>query len=196
MPFEDEVRPVRLSAWSPAWESEFEELAAQIRGALGGVAAAIQHIGSTSVRGLSAKDVIDIQVLVGELDDPRIGRAFESLGFRKRPEPWNQADSFGGVSFPKAVYAPPAGARAANIHVRPESSDGARYALLFRDYLRADSQARTTWADLKAHIASAIPDLAPYGQIKAAALPLLMRGAERWAAETNWKPWPMASVPE
>src|SRR5262249_42237479 len=134
--------------------------------------------------------------LVGELDDPRIGRAFESLGFRKRREPWNQADSIVGVSFPKAVYAPPAGARAANIHVRPENSDGARYALLFRDYLRADSQARTTWADLKAHIASAIPDLVPYGQIKAAALPLLMRGAEQWAAETNWKPWPMSSARE
>jgi GrpB-like predicted nucleotidyltransferase (UPF0157 family) len=188
MPFDDEVRAVRLSAWSAAWESEFEELAQQLRGALGDVAVAVQHVGSTAVACLSAKDVIDVQVLVGELHDPRIGSAFERLGFRKRPEPWNQADSIGGVSFPKAVYAPPRGARAANIHVRPENSDAARYALLFRDYLRADPQARATWADVKAQIASAVPDLAPYGQIKAAALPLLMRGAEQWAAETNWLP--------
>jgi len=188
MPFEDEVQTVQLMAWTAAWESEFETLAHQLRGALGDVAVAIQHVGSTAVPGLSAKDVIDVQVLVREQHDPRIGHAFESLGFRRRPEPWNQADSIGDVAFSKAVYAPPRGARAANVHVRPENSDAARYALLFRDYLRADPQARATWADVKEHIASAVPDLAPYGQIKAAALPLLMRGAEQWAAETKWIP--------
>jgi GrpB-like predicted nucleotidyltransferase (UPF0157 family) len=188
MPFEDEAQAVHLTAWSAAWESEFEKLAEQLRGALGVVATAIQHIGSTAVPGLPAKDVIDAQVLVWELHDPRIEQAFESLGFRKRHEPWNQADSIGGVSFPKAVYAPPPRARAANIHVRPTNSSAARHALLFRDYLRADTQSRATWADVKAQIASAVPDLAPYGEIKAAALPLLMRCAEQWADETKWIP--------
>jgi len=188
MPFEDEVQAVHLSAWRAAWELEFETLAQQLRGVLGDVAVAIQHVGSTAVPGLAAKDVIDAQVLVRELHDLRIGQAFESLGFRRRPEPWNQVDSIGGVSFPKAVYAPPRGARAANIHVRPENSDATRYALLCRDYLRADPEARATWADLKAHIASAVPDLMPYGQIKAAALPLLMRGAEQWADQMKWIP--------
>jgi GrpB-like predicted nucleotidyltransferase (UPF0157 family) len=193
MPFEDEVQIVQLSGWNAAWEAEFETLAQQLRGALGDVAVAIQHVGSTAVPGLSAKDVIDVQVLVRDLDDPRIGYAFQSLGFRKRPEPWNQADSIAGISFPKAVYAPPPGARAANTHLRPETSDAARYALLFRDYLRADPQARATWANLKAQIASAVTDLAPYGQIKAAALPLLMHSSERWAAETDWIPQSVGS---
>ena len=64
--------------------------------------------------------------------------------------------------------------------------EGARYALLLRDFLRADADARDAWAALKSRMASHVDDLAPYGQIKGAALPLLMRGAEHWAVETAW----------
>jgi len=189
MPFEDEAQVVDLVPWSPRWGQEFESLAQQLRGALGSLAVAIQHIGSTSVPGLLAKDVIDVQVLVREVDHGGVEAAFTSLEFRRRPEPWNRVDVIGEREFSKAVYAPPPGARAVNVHVRAEGSYSARYALLFRDYLRADAEARATWAGFKLRVASAVGQLAPYGQIKGAALPLLMRCAEQWATETAWLPY-------
>jgi GrpB-like predicted nucleotidyltransferase (UPF0157 family) len=188
MPFEDEARVVDLAAWSPRWGPEFESLAQQLRDALGNLALAIQHIGSTSVPELVAKDVIDVQVLVREVEDRRVEAAFAGLGFRRRPEPWNQVDVLAGREVPKAVYAPSVGGRAVNVHVRAEGSDTARYALLFRDFLRADREARATWAEFKVRLVSAVGELAPYGQIKGAALPLLMRCAEQWAAESDWVP--------
>lgn len=188
MPFEDEVQVVELASWTPRWESEFEALARQLRETLGDVAVAIQHIGSTSIPELLAKDVIDIQVLVRQIPDGRIEDALAGLGLRRRPEPWNQADVIGSEELPKQVYAPPLGARAANIHVRAENGGAARYALLFRDFLRADTEAREAWGEFKLRLASAVDDLAAYGQIKGAAFPLLMRCAEAWAAESAWLP--------
>jgi dephospho-CoA kinase len=59
-------------------------------------------------------------------------------------------------------------------------------ALLFRDYLRADDAARRAWGAFKQRLALSVPDLLDYGQIKAPATQVLMRAAERWAAETGW----------
>jgi dephospho-CoA kinase len=188
MPFEDEAQVVDLVPWSPRWAQDFERVAQQLDGALGSLAVAIQHIGSTSVPELVAKDVIDVQVLVREVQEGGIEAAFARLEFRRRPEPWNQVDVIGEREFPKAVYAPPPGARAVNVHVRVDGSGSARYALLFRDFLCSDADARATWAGFKLCVAPAVGQLAPYGQIKGAALPLLMRCAEQWAAETAWVP--------
>ena len=60
---------VEIIPYQESWPSEFQAIAASLRQALGELALRIDHIGSTSVPGLSAKDVIDIQVTVAALDD-------------------------------------------------------------------------------------------------------------------------------
>ena len=57
------IVPYKLS-----WPAEFTAIGAEVRAALGKTALAVHHIGSTSVPGLAAKDVIDIQVTVADLD--------------------------------------------------------------------------------------------------------------------------------
>ncbi len=52
----------------------------------------IDHIASTSVPGLRAKDVIDVQVVVAKLDTERIVPALAGLGFEQRTMPWNLRD--------------------------------------------------------------------------------------------------------
>lgn len=59
---------VEIVPYDAAWPQRFEEFATGIRAALGGVALAVEHVGSTSVPGLAAKDVIDIDLTVS---DPR-----------------------------------------------------------------------------------------------------------------------------
>lgn len=110
------------------------------------------------------------------------------VGYRQRPEPWNHVERAFGVASSKLVYAPPVGARAVNIHVRGLGGAGARYTLLFRDYLRAEPAARDTWSAFKLRLAQSVPDIYDYGQIKTPATEMLMPAAVRWADATGWAP--------
>lgn len=62
------TQPVKLVAYDPIWPRRFETFAAGVRAALGDTALAVEHVGSTAVPGLAAKDVIDIDLTV---PDPR-----------------------------------------------------------------------------------------------------------------------------
>jgi GrpB-like predicted nucleotidyltransferase (UPF0157 family) len=188
MPFPDEVRPVAVVEYRPEWPSEYEFLAARLRTALGDLAVAIDHVGSTSVPGLAAKDCIDAQVRVAVLAEGLLIARMNAAGFRCRPEPWNREETSTGHRSRKLVFAPPPGERLTNVHVRLHGGPSARYALLFRDYLRATPQARDAWGAFKLRLAVSVPDLADYGQIKAPATDILMTAAESWAHQTTWIP--------
>jgi GrpB-like predicted nucleotidyltransferase (UPF0157 family) len=142
VPFSDECPQVAVIDYRPSWPVEFSALAAGLQDALGVHAVGIDHVGSTSVPGLPAKDCIDAQVRVAAIDEPRIGARFHAIGFRRRPEPWNRSELSSGTRYRKLVFAPPVGARSCNVHIRQTDGGNARYALLFRDYLRADDGAR------------------------------------------------------
>jgi GrpB-like predicted nucleotidyltransferase (UPF0157 family) len=112
----------------------------------------------------------------------------EGHGYRLRPEPWNQHESSFGFTYRKQVLAPAPGGRPCNIHVRQLGGLNVRYALLFRDYLTADTDAARAWGQFKLRLAESVTDLADYGQIKAAAQEILIQSAERWARDRRWQP--------
>jgi dephospho-CoA kinase len=143
------------------------------------------------VPGLQAKNCIDVQVRVESLDEEELVRLLSAIGFRCRPEPWNRVEVSSGQECRKLVFAPPVGGRTCNVHLRLDGGPNARYALLFRDYLRADDAARAGWGAFKKRLAVSVSDVFDYGQIKAPATEALMAGAERWARETNWSPRPV-----
>lgn len=60
---------VRLVDYDPGWPQDFAQEAARVRAVLGGRAVAIEHVGSTSVPGLSAKPIIDMLVVVVDSAD-------------------------------------------------------------------------------------------------------------------------------
>jgi dephospho-CoA kinase len=186
MPFPDEPGRVAIISYQPGWPDDFSHLARVLAQALGSLALAIDHVGSTSVPGLAAKDVIDVQVRVAAVAEQEIVPAMTAIGFRCRPEPWNRTETSSGVRSVKLVFAPPAGARLCNVHIRRADGPNARFALLFRDYLRADDAAREGWGAFKLRLAHSVSGLADYGQIKAPATDILIRGAECWAARTGW----------
>jgi len=193
MPFADEsfAERVEVVPFDPGWAAE----AAAYVDLLGEVvpgAQAVDHIGSTSVPGLPAKNCLDLMVQVVELDEDDVVPALAAHGFRVRPEPWNRHEATDGTTHRKLVFAGPDGGRQVNVHVRIAGGRNVRYALLFRDFLRADADARHAWGGFKARLAETVTNLTDYGQIKAAAQPLLMQHAERWAAETRWTVVPSA----
>ena len=188
MPFPDEPFPTRVEvvASDPGWANEAAAYADLLREALP-AAVAVDHIGSTSVAGLPAKDCLDLMVQVAELDEDVVAAAMAAHGYRRRTEPWNVDEVTDGVSHRKLVFAGPVGSRSVNVHVRVAGGRNVRYALLFRDFLRSDATARTAWGGFKTRLAQSVTDLMDYGQIKASVQPLLMQRAEVWAAETGWR---------
>lgn len=77
-----EPRVVEIVDYKDEWPARFEQEKAPLEKALGGIAYRIEHIGSTSVPGLAAKDVVDICVTVEDADDDSVFLpAVESLGF-------------------------------------------------------------------------------------------------------------------
>jgi GrpB-like predicted nucleotidyltransferase (UPF0157 family) len=187
--------PVAVSIIPPrdAWAKDFQALAEQLGRAPDVDAVAIDHIGSTAVPGLPAKDVIDAQVIVRSLaSHEQILAALVVVGFVQRPGDWNLRDHIpaGWVGddreWDKLVVTPPHGQRASNVHIRAAGSANERYALLFRDYLRANPVARRAWGEFKTRLAAIAANRGSYGHVKDPATDIVLLAAEPWAATTAW----------
>jgi len=189
VPFEDEISAdgVTVVAYRPQWVLEAAALSDNLCAAMP-TSLAVEHIGSTAVPCMAAKDCLDMMIVVDELFGAAAEQHLAPLGYRRRPEPWNNLEQAGGRECPKEVYAPPAGARPCNIHVHTASSATSRLALLFRDHLRAHPQRTAWWSELKLAAAGSTSDLGGYGRIKYPAWCLLMELADTWASDTGWAP--------
>jgi GrpB-like predicted nucleotidyltransferase (UPF0157 family) len=167
-----EPRTVVIVAYDPAWPVRFEHEAARLRGALGAAVRSIDHIGSTAVPGLGAKDVVDICVVVDDPEDESAYRAtVEGLGYQLRvTEPGHRA--FRTV------------ARDVNLHVYGVESDEPAKYLLLRDWLRRTPEDRRAYEDLKRRLAGEWDDVNFYAEAKSG---LIAEMLERAAAETRPK---------
>jgi hypothetical protein len=78
---------IEIVSYKPSWPGEFIQIASQLRSALGERALRIDHIGSTSIPGLDAKDIIDIQLTVLSFEDFQpVQSALEEIGFALKPD--------------------------------------------------------------------------------------------------------------
>jgi GrpB-like predicted nucleotidyltransferase (UPF0157 family) len=176
----------------PQWPAEFAAIAARLAVALEHLAPRIDHIGSTAVPGLPAKDVIDIQIAVASLGArAEIAEALRAAGFVVRDD--IAADHVPACAAPEPdqwakLYAQaPAGARPAHIHMRRIGAANARYARLFRDYLRASPAAAASYAAIKRELAARHADDADaYYAVKDPVCDLIIAAAEYWAMATGW----------
>ncbi|HKN01497.1 MAG TPA: GrpB family protein [Candidatus Binataceae bacterium] len=190
---------IEIIDYAPRWADEFCIVAEHLRRSLGGLAVRIDHIGSTSVPGLAAKDIIDSQVTVASLASAkRIVAAFEAAEYVHRPIPpqisGDRRPPFATGSdehWKKLLFREWPGQRRANIQVRELGRMNQRYALLCRDFLRSNPIATAGYAELRRRIACHHGDSADaYLEIKEPAFDLIMAAAEPWAAATGWDPGP------
>lgn len=182
------VKEIVIHPYNPLWPAQFASLGSALRATLGPHALAIHHIGSTSVPGLDAKDVLDVQLTVTRLDVP-IRVPLENLGFIYRETVVRDHCPPGQTIRPddleKRYYFRPE--PRVHLHVRQDGRYNQRYALLCRDYLRANPMARDAYAEIKRQLAGYFPaDQAAYYAIKDPVFDTLMAGAFIWAEATNW----------
>ena len=180
-----------IEHYNPEWTQEFEPIRAALQDVLGRRAIRIDHIGSTSVPGLGAKDVIDIQITVQELS-PKIIQKMTNAGYEHLGNITRDHVPLGEDEDPKLwrklFFNQPQGQRRANIHVRVDGNPNQRYPLLFRDYLRAHPNSAKSIELIKREIAKRhADDVEAYYDIKDPVYDLIWDAAQEWAQYTEFK---------
>lgn len=133
--------PLIIADYDPAWPQQFETLRSRIAPALGSLAKAIEHVGSTSVPGLAAKPVIDLDVLLRSRGDLRDAiAALAALGYKHRGDL--------GVPDREAFQSPPGDIQHHLYVCPPDSKEYARH-LAFRDSMRSHPEQGRDYALLK-----------------------------------------------
>lgn len=73
---------IEIENFNPKWESEFCKLRAVIENAMRQLILSIEHVGSTSVKGLGAKPILDIDVVIQDYNVlPNVIKDLEKIGY-------------------------------------------------------------------------------------------------------------------
>ena len=146
------TRKVVALPYDVAWQSAFEKIKGEIEEAIGDLIIGIEHIGSTSVEGMSAKPCIDIDVVIrdyavfGDVVDrlATIGYFHEGdLGIKDR-----EAFQYSGKSHLLKHH----------LYVCPRNSAELHRHLTFRDFLRGNPEAIREYSSVKETAAALFPD--------------------------------------
>ncbi|MDO5645915.1 MAG: GrpB family protein [Dermabacter sp.] len=196
--------PPSIAPWSPTWGVAARRIGARVLNALAssGVSGLVDHIGSTSVPGLPAKAIIDLQVSVERLSDvDQADAALRSAGFVNvqhivpdAPGVRNDNPRGGctnGRQWEKRLYAGVDEAPQTIVHIRRIGAANWRYALLFRDWLRANDDQRDAYARVKADLAAAHggdANFDAYARAKDYWFDHAYQASEDWAHRTAWEP--------
>jgi GrpB-like predicted nucleotidyltransferase (UPF0157 family) len=177
------ISPARAS-----WRRDFETLKRSLSQAIP-EGSRLHHIGSTAVNGLPAKDVIDLQLTVNDLNQVD-DFALANAGFRRIGTSSSDHCPLGlnlnTKDLEKRFYQ--SDGRAANLHVRETGRFNQRYALLCRDFLRSHEVAARAYARIKERLAQQFPnDEDGYYEIKDPVCDIIIAGANEWAVRTGWR---------
>ena len=146
------TRKVIVLPYDKAWKSDFEDIKAEIEGALGDLILSVEHVGSTSVEGLSAKPCIDIDVVI-END-----RALESVVRRLGAIGYIHEGNLGIEGREAFKYADKPHLQTHHLYVCPQDSRELRRHIVFRDYLRAHPEAAEKYGRIKEEAARLFPN--------------------------------------
>ena len=199
VPFEHNVRHgirsrrpegLRLAAPDPTWPAQAARLLDRLRLVFGDALVTADHVGSTAVPGLPAKDVVDLQVGVRALadaDEPELVDRLRAAGFPRVPEITSDT-ARDDAPWPKRFHGNADPGRVTHVHVREVGSPGWRWALMFRDWLRHDEPAAAEYAAEKERIAATGASTSQYTLAKEPWFDAVATRAEQWAEQTGWEP--------
>lgn len=198
VPFADNLHAGRPARTAPVvvsadatWPEQARRIVTRLATACGHRAVRIDHVGSTAVPGLDAKDVIDVQVTVSALDvADELADALTAAGYpRVGTVVGDEVHSDDESQWHERFHASADPGRPTNVHVRVDGRPNQRFALIFRDWLRAEPDVRAEYAALKRDVAAAgHDDSGDYADAKEPWFADAYERAMAWATETRWTP--------
>lgn len=196
-------QPPRLVPADATWPDQASRIVARLRTTCGHHAVRIDHIGSTAVPGLDAKDVIDVQITVASLDvADELADALLAAGYPRvedvtlddvKADGRSAVAAFDHSTDPalwrKRFHASGDPGRLTNVHIRVDGWPGQQFALLFVDWLKADAAVRADYLQCKRSVeAQGHATMADYADAKEPWFVDAYRRAWAWADETGWRP--------
>ncbi|WIE71414.1 GrpB family protein [Curtobacterium sp. MCJR17_020] len=155
----------------PSWPERFAMLRDAYAAALDDAGAryrSIEHVGSTSVPGLAAKPVIDVDIVVDASDVAAAVAALATIGFEPR----------GDLGVPdRQAFRTPERFAPSNTYVATAGSLSLRNHLAVRDVLRADPALREEYAAVKRRAAAEAEDIDDYIERKSGVLSRVLAAA-------------------
>lgn len=185
----------RLVDYDPSWPAQAERLMARVRRTMGELALRVDHVGSTAVPGMAAKDVIDLQVAVASLADAEVvAEALSAAGFVARPSvdlevtPGPDHDA---TQWRTRYHCSADPGRPVNLYLREHGSAGWLFTLRFRDWLRAEAPACDEYLSFKRSLAgqyASDTSTARYAEAKQPWFSGVYPRVCAWAERTGWRP--------
>jgi GrpB-like predicted nucleotidyltransferase (UPF0157 family) len=166
-------QPVEIVPSNPAWPERFASLKERIVSTLGDQTVAINHVGSTSVADLPAKDVIDIDLVVADItnEDSYVAKLeSQGINFLLREPHWHQHRFF----YAEEPYF-------VNLHVWGLDCPEVERHRIFRDWLRRSPEDKAAYREVKESAAAATRetggDTQDYNERKEAVIRRILRNA-------------------
>jgi GrpB-like predicted nucleotidyltransferase (UPF0157 family) len=140
---------VAIVAYCPEWRELFEAEKRALQAVLGGVAAQIEHVGSTAVVGLAAKPIIDVMIGLEDFSvADQLVPSIEALGY----EYIQKYETV--MPFRRFFTKEQEGTRTHQIHMVGIGPEFWERLILFRDYLRQHAEVAARYAALKQELAA------------------------------------------
>ena len=143
---------VVVESYDEAWKDDFAAIRDELEAVLNGLVLRIEHVGSTSVEGLSAKPVIDIDVVISDRSIlPEVISALESIGYSHEGDlgiPGREAFKYEGKDHLKKHH----------LYVCAQDAEELKRHIAFRDYLRSNPDAVAEYSRIKEEGARLYPD--------------------------------------
>ena len=155
------AKHVVVLPYDEAWKEDFIKIEAELKDALGDLAVSIEHVGSTSVPGLSAKPIIDIDVVIKDYSVfDAVVSAFAGIGYRHEGDlgiPGREAFKYEGKEH----------LRKHHLYVCTQDSAELKRHIAFRDHLRTHPEAVLEYSRIKEEGATLYPyDIDKYIEYK------------------------------
>ena len=146
------TRKVVVLTYDVAWKTAFEKIINEIEAEIGDLIIGIEHVGSTSVEGMSAKPCIDIDVIIKDYSVfGEVVRKLGAIGYI------HEGDL--GIKDREAFkYADKPHLMLHHLYVCPQDSEELRRHITFRDFLRKNPEAVKKYSRLKETAAQLFPD--------------------------------------
>lgn len=147
-----ETKKVIVNSWQPEWQNRFKELRETLQSQLEGLNCAIEHVGSTSVPGLAAKPILDVDVVIPNREVfVTVKEKLGEIGYFHRGDLGvSGREAFGYIDKPDLMRH--------HLYVLVQDSEELRRHLGFRDWLRAHPEDAAEYARVKLEAAERFPE--------------------------------------
>ena len=143
---------VKVLPYDESWKVAFEEISREIENALSDLIIGIEHVGSTSVEGLSAKPCIDLDVVIKDYSVfDVVVRKLESIGYIHE-------GNLGIADREAFKYSNKPHLMQHHLYVCPQYSEELHRHITFRDFLRSNPEAVKKYGMTKETAAQLFPD--------------------------------------